>query len=326
MTAHWICTSSLERCSAAIALKRIIGSHTSEVLSKEMENVLEEYNIISQVSKVVTDNGSNFVKALKPPTNEKTSDKDVQVHNLHEILSKQSNPTLPLHQRCACHTLNLCMSSDVKSALKQALKNAHIENREDDIEILEESIFTDDDDFDAFTTTAINYKVSRDSLFNKLKELWRKSKTPLSADIIKDYLEKYLVVPNDTRWNTELYACIQILKFHKEKPQELKSTLQKLKIVQPTVEDIAFLENYVSVSSQIGKALKILEGEKKMYFGVYSPTIHRLLNTLKAMNVRESEPIYFLWSTLILSIEKRYIKLGNQWIDIFCYSFTLHSI
>lgn len=65
MTAHWLNPETLEQRSAALALRRVIGSQTYDVLATLLEEVFNEYGIEGKVSSVVTDNGSNFCKAFR---------------------------------------------------------------------------------------------------------------------------------------------------------------------------------------------------------------------------------------------------------------------
>lgn len=204
MTAHWIIPNTIQRQSASIAMRRITGSHTSEVLSENIQNVLVEYNIHSKISKIVTDNGSNFVKAMKPPTDKENNnvDVDIQPINLTRILRNSSNDNIPLHQRCACHTLYLCMTTDIKTALKQALKeNNEKENELNENECFEKSIFEDDDfdsDVSIIDSAALNYKKASESSLGKCKSIWHKqSKSTVASDLIKDTLGNYLNEPND---------------------------------------------------------------------------------------------------------------------------------
>lgn len=249
ITAHWICVLSLERKSACIALRRAHGSHTSEALSEIIERVLIEYNIITKVVKVVTDNGANFVKAFTPASeNKKTKpiEDNARVVDLTKILKNASNVNIPLHQRCASHTLNLTMTSDLKKALKQALKEGEQQNEEE----FNESIF-ENEDFDkdvSIIDSAVNYRNASTIAFKKCKDLWcKQSRSTLAADTIKDKLGLYLEVPNDTRWNAELDGTKQMLFFVKEKPNELRAVFKALQLEYFTQDDITFLESYISV-------------------------------------------------------------------------------
>lgn len=253
MTSHWICPKTLGRKSAIIALKRIKGNHLSTVLSSAIFEILEEFDILSKVNKIVTDNGSNFVKALKPVDENEDiiTDQNVRVINLTRILRDAAgeHTNIPLHQRCAAHTLNLCMTSDVQHALKHAIKN--IDETEEGDEGEPENIFNDDD-FEpdvSIIDSALRYHNLNTSIFKKCKNIWNKqSKSSVVGDLIKEKLGVYLKVPNDTRWNSLLYAVQHLLTFISEKPAEIKAICSKLKIDYFTATEISFLQEYVSVN------------------------------------------------------------------------------
>lgn len=199
MTAHWLCPKTLEMMSASIALKRMIGSHSSETLTKMIEEILTDYNITSKIVRIVTDDDISV------------DEKQVKIINLAKILKNASNiHNIPLHQPCAAHTVNLCMTSDITRALKKALKQADdVEDAESDDE------FEYEDDLELDVTlidSALNYRNISKSTFKKAKDLWnRQSRSSLSADLIKDILGMYLVTPNDTRWNSFLDSLTQPL-------------------------------------------------------------------------------------------------------------------
>lgn len=62
MTVHWFDFTSLERKSAGLSCHRMKGRHTYDVVAKVLHDVFCDYRIVDKISKVVTDNGSNFVK------------------------------------------------------------------------------------------------------------------------------------------------------------------------------------------------------------------------------------------------------------------------
>jgi len=55
---------SLNRCKAAICFTRIVGRHTYDVLAAKIELVHRAYGLNGKATAIVTDNGSNFVKAF----------------------------------------------------------------------------------------------------------------------------------------------------------------------------------------------------------------------------------------------------------------------
>lgn len=65
MIAVWLEPATLERRSAALALQRLCGRVTYDKLADALSRVFEDYKIHGKVTKVVTDNGSNFVKTFR---------------------------------------------------------------------------------------------------------------------------------------------------------------------------------------------------------------------------------------------------------------------
>ena len=60
VTVHWF-DKDLKRQSAALACRRLRGSHSHDLLAKSLNEIHSEYGIRSKVCRTTTDNGSNFV-------------------------------------------------------------------------------------------------------------------------------------------------------------------------------------------------------------------------------------------------------------------------
>jgi len=63
VTVHWIDGETFQRKSAYLALRRLQGRHTYDVLAAALDDVHAEYNIRKKIVRTTTDNGANFVKA-----------------------------------------------------------------------------------------------------------------------------------------------------------------------------------------------------------------------------------------------------------------------
>lgn len=63
--ALWLEPDTLERKVATLACRRMVGSVTYDRLAVAINDIMEEYGLQGKVTRVVTDNGSNFVKAFR---------------------------------------------------------------------------------------------------------------------------------------------------------------------------------------------------------------------------------------------------------------------
>ena len=118
-----------------------MGRHTYNVLASKMERVHAGYGLTGKVCAIITDNGSNFVKAFivysdstttpQEKVEEETED-DVILENVDELSTfdcKETNVDddltqvqyeLPQHYGCAAHTLNLIASKDTDKFLSSS--------------------------------------------------------------------------------------------------------------------------------------------------------------------------------------------------------------
>uniref|UniRef100_A0A3Q2V7I1 HAT C-terminal dimerisation domain-containing protein n=1 Tax=Haplochromis burtoni TaxID=8153 RepID=A0A3Q2V7I1_HAPBU len=128
VTVHWI-NSTLQCNKAALACKRIKGSHIYDVIGAEIEEIHSSYGLQDKVVATVMDNASNFPKAFRvyqpchlesESENEEGDDEEPTFTDVIEALSTTSGDaqfSLPQHYRCASHTINLISTSDVDKHL-----------------------------------------------------------------------------------------------------------------------------------------------------------------------------------------------------------------
>lgn len=180
----------MERRKAALACRRFKGHHTHDSIATELDNIHSSYGICHKITLTVTDNGYNFVKALKKyqPVEEDESGDDedeVTFMNINDLLQNSVNDddddddviTLPPHQRCVSHTLNLVSCTDVE---KWILSRPE--------------------------TKAI-YR----SAMTKCTALWNKSScSAVAAEAVDDVIARKLLVPCTTRWNSVYDALARI--------------------------------------------------------------------------------------------------------------------
>lgn len=65
ITAHWVEPNTFERQSAVISCERFLFPHTNERIAEQMQLICSKFGISEKIIGVVTDNASNFAKALR---------------------------------------------------------------------------------------------------------------------------------------------------------------------------------------------------------------------------------------------------------------------
>eukprot|EP00093_Oithona_nana_P000082 00082.XXX_1145_1744_1 [CDS] Oithona nana genome sequencing. len=123
VTIHWL--DGMERKSAVLACKRILGRHTHENIAKHLEEIIISYGLFDKLGGgCVTDNAANFVASFEafgvsfkdsldePVEPNDIEDIPIEVFDLETTLEKHSY-TLPMHFRCAVHSMNLVAKTDV---------------------------------------------------------------------------------------------------------------------------------------------------------------------------------------------------------------------
>ncbi|KAL4092307.1 hypothetical protein QTP88_026831 [Uroleucon formosanum] len=165
----------------ALACRRIFGRHTYDNIAEILDRIINEFHLQNKMTLIVTDNASNFVKAFKifNENSEITEilsneDENEEVVRSVEIVDILDNVivenldclTLPPHQRCAAHTLNLIATVDILAAENEGA-----------------------------------YKRISRRVFGKCQSLFNKqNQSSQSADQIEVVLGRYLLTPNATRY------------------------------------------------------------------------------------------------------------------------------
>ena len=299
MRAHWIDDQTLVRKSAAVACMRLKGHHTYDVIAAAIETIHTKYQIEKKVVLTVTDNGSNFAKAFKEYSEEfeenaqaslNTSQIDhvnqtrlmqenkgevvfIEIDSiLDDAVSSEHEYTLPPHQRCGAHTMNLIAVHDTVAANKDAAYK----------------------------------KVSRSALGKCSALLNKASRSPIAAEDVYAAVKCALIVPNTTRWNSFYDAVNKVADIVKKYSERtLNELCTSLEIVQFRPSDVTFIQEYCKVMQPVAQALDILQTETKCFMGVLLPTVVSLKKQLHKIRdvVKVTIP---LTDAILAGIDKRY--------------------
>uniref|UniRef100_A0A8C1VZQ7 HAT C-terminal dimerisation domain-containing protein n=1 Tax=Cyprinus carpio TaxID=7962 RepID=A0A8C1VZQ7_CYPCA len=253
MTAHWLDPHSLEQKKAALACRRFKGRHTYDSIATELDNIHSSFSISNKITATVTDNGSNFVKAFKvtqpvqgDDSGEEDDDDDVNFVDLHDALQdmnvEEDVVTLPPHHRCASHTANLISCSDV----------------------------------DKWILSRPDIKAVYRSATSKCTALWSKaSHSAVAAEIVDEVLERKLLVPCSTRWNSFHDAVARVCEFP---IAELNTISYNFGLKAITDRGYLFLREYCTVMKPLTVALDILQGVDNCFYGTLLPTLETLIS------------------------------------------------
>ncbi|KAL4125914.1 hypothetical protein QTP88_010151 [Uroleucon formosanum] len=251
-TVHWLNQTTLERTSKGLACRRMYGKHTYDNIAEMIDKVLSEFNIQSKTSLIVTDNAANFVKAFRYNQDEGEEEEEVMrpiniSDELENGVGNLFNLTLPQHQRCAAHTLNLIATTDIGDAEKDKA-----------------------------------YKILSRRVFGKCQALFNKqNQSTQYADQIKNVLGRYLITPNATRW-TSFYDAIKCIVSNLNKIDEVFSITSLQPFSRPL--ETLFLIEYCKVMQPIAKSLDILQGDKHVSLGYLLPTLTAINKSLKSLS------------------------------------------
>ncbi|KAL4083021.1 hypothetical protein QTP88_028351 [Uroleucon formosanum] len=255
----YVCATAHCWSSTALACQRLKGRHTFDVLAKVLHSIFCEYGIINKISRVVTDNGSNFIKAFSVHTQTsetrntgssvQNSDDDedgkdeIYMIEIDEILAngleQNTKYSLPPHHRCASHTLNLMATRDSEKALSNVIYKKQI----------------------------------------------RSFRTSVIADTIHDALNVYINVPNTTRWNST-YNAVKCLSDQLQKSEaKVQRIYDESGIPRFDKNDLAFMIDYCKIMEPLSRALNILQGDKYMAMGYIIPTISWLKRKLTELSL-----------------------------------------
>ncbi|XP_067298604.1 zinc finger BED domain-containing protein 4-like [Pseudorasbora parva] len=269
VTCHWIDSTSFERCSAALACRRMTGSHTFDVIAAALEEIHVEYKIRGKITRTTTDSGSNFLKAFRiygvekddaqeerdfiPDDESDESESEMEYQELSGILDGDCGLEyqLPRHQKCACHLLNLVATVDASAA----------------------------------ETGSEAYKRLSRSAFAKCSALWNKSsRSTLAFETVERECKLQFLRPNQTRWNSLFLAVERLVRIQREQgEQAIRNVCTALKIKMLNTAELGFLAEYAIVMKPLAMALNLLQGESSVHMGFLLPTLHQLLEKLKRL-------------------------------------------
>lgn len=273
ITVHWIDGSTYERKAVALSCAPFASPHTNERIAERLQIVNHEYGISGKVDVVVSDNASNFVKALnefgtewscfESSNNESDTDSKIECFDFNDC-------TLGCHQRCGSHTANLIAKVDSVGAL--------------------------DDGYYCRLYQAAMPKVER---------LWSVLAQQRANEILRTHLNSSVHHPPSTRWN---YLHDSLEDLMNKDQEKLKSAMIELKMEPLPPIDIDFLKEYLAVVKPLASLIDHLQ-RSDCYFGILLPSLYATKQKLMDLNSNDDEPVKYckpLIQSILNGIDERF--------------------
>lgn len=147
------------------------------------------------------------------------------------------------------------------------------------------------------------------STFGKLQAVWNKqSRSTLSADYIKSQLGNLFIIPGTTRWNALFDACVRVQEFINTKNDNLRAVFNYLDVRPLSTDEETFVSEYVTVMEPIAQTLDLLQGDLQVSAGYLVPSLHHLLDNLRAINLPDLQYTAGVVSDMKGAVMTRFVK------------------
>ncbi|XP_046390803.1 uncharacterized protein LOC124159200 isoform X1 [Ischnura elegans] len=296
VTAHWINDETLTRESAVLSCVRFKGTHDYKNIADTLLNIFISFGLNNEkVATMITDNGSNFVKAFKEfgcseiinidsddlPMHEDDSDIEELCIDLNfgsinmACEDLEEDRFLPKHLRCFSHTLSLIATTDLTKILK---------NSQSLVNRLHKSVMA------------------------KCSYIWNASRKPKSSEIITEILDCSLVYPCPTRWNSLFDAVSQIVKLR----PKMNDVLRKLDMKQLFSDtEFDYMEEFIACLRPIAQAIDVLQSGNSCFYGQLLPTLFSIRKKLADQLEKPLLYTLYLIPELLTALNTRFGKYYN---------------
>jgi len=245
MTIHWLDPDTRARMNAVLCCKRMRGVHNFETLAEIMSDVIRQFKLEDKVTRIVTDNGSNYVKAFRI-YGSKGQRPHISAEDLDEVEENVSQlvldpqPTQENLEMFGLVAVEDCVESNATTEQDPTPEDGAISSRET-LEAGEQDNYVDlfdklaapaDADYELpghqrCASHTLNLIASADiapilaqdanyqkAVIEKAVKLWAaQSNSSGKKDIIYKFMHRQLVTPTATRWNSwyDSLRCLQKL-------------------------------------------------------------------------------------------------------------------
>ncbi|CAL1671837.1 unnamed protein product [Lasius platythorax] len=312
VTAHWLCEKTLKRKSAALACKRIEGTHTAEVIAIELARIHALFGINNEkLVATVTDNGSNFVEAFKIFGLSSSSILvRLSLNNADELEEMETNDSAGTNNDKNNNETDEDNDNDSESDDYNDnddddddncdnIDNIPVENEEvsDQIDVILPRHLRCASHTLHLIASSDAVKIIRDDLrlkrlhkeaIKECQKLWRKLRSPKNRESLKKYLKCSLKRPVVTRWNS-LYDCLK----------QIITLEDKLTNIQQHVNfevgirehHFRYIKDYLLCMEPLALGIDKAQAETTCYYGCLLPLLLSIKNKWTAI-LRDNNVVF----------------------------------
>ena len=246
ITAHWV-TSKFEPQEVLLSMEELPYPHSAFEIQDHLFDILHEWDISLKITSIITDNGSNMVKACN---NMKIGERiPCAAHTLQLSIGKGLDVIKILIGKCKC--LISFLSADKK---KQQLK-------ESQIYLYRQQVMPETDDL-----------------------LEKKAEKLVCLDVVKANNTRWNSTLYAFERLIILKAAIQMLKaslMTDTSSYTIRKESEKLEALSPTVYEWKIIKELVELLNPFEEATRLLSGSKYPSIGFTYPIMHNLKERLE---------------------------------------------
>lgn len=309
VTVHFL-NEEMKLISYTLAVKNIIGSHSSNSLKNKLLEVFQEWNISTKVEMISTDNGANICRAITE-------------------LSTANATTSIVLVRCLGHTLNLMVKKVInyKAPRKMTTSASQVYKQIDDED--EEEDY--DDDIENCNTSLMfsNSELESIQLFKSITKKCRSICSKFNhSTVLNDLLLQYqsnssqklhLIQEVVTRWNSTFKMIERVLVLRNAVNYVLNETSNNQNRHRDFIindVDAKDMNQFVEVLSVFYDATVALSNEHTATISEVLPILHSIQVNLEDFSKMTTEQGCFA-SALLKSVEfyvKKYEYFENDFL------------
>lgn len=273
ISAHWIDVKTFKKMSTIVKCEKLSAllPFVNEAILERIQSVYLEYELEKKIIATVTNNDSNVPNLFSKSGVRLSSENDGKVQNNCEEVDSRFNyvniERIDNQIHCPTYLFELIGAEDASKALND------------------------------FT-----YADYHKSVFEKLNELWKRSKETSTSEQIANILGSKITQPTCSAWTSLHDSIANLLKINIIR---LNEVLKLLDIPILSADDVEFMKEYVKIMEPISTAIDYLQ-KNDCYYATFLPMVHSTKDNLIDIKTNGVNFCLPLLNIILGSIDERF--------------------